>query len=80
MSEQKIKIMVFGQLTESIGASVLETELQSDVQTLKEHLLSKYPQLTDRRFVLAVNKEISGGHRLLSAGDEIALLPPFSGG
>jgi molybdopterin synthase sulfur carrier subunit len=45
-----------------------------------QHLLDKFPSLSNYRFQVAVNKERIKGNVLLSDNDEIALLPPFAGG
>lgn len=80
MSDNTIKILVFGQLTETIGSSLLELPFVHELGTLKEELYKRYPQLRERRFVLAVNKLICLEDHKLQVGDEVAVLPPFSGG
>jgi molybdopterin converting factor small subunit len=47
---------------------------------LRALLLEKYPQLEGVEFVFAVNRQIVHQNTWLGQNDEIALLPPFSGG
>jgi molybdopterin synthase sulfur carrier subunit len=78
----KINILLFGVLTEVTG----ETQLQADVENIHDlndlhvWLVKKYPGLQDKTFQYAVNQTISSAGHPLYAGDEVALLPPFSGG
>lgn len=78
----KINILLFGSLTELIGQSQvsLETDSMADVQHLHTYLVKKYPALEGKIFQYAVNQEIAVAGHPLHEGDEIALLPPFSGG
>lgn len=45
-------------------------------------VLAKYPRLAGHRgtMLLAVNHAFAGADRVLKEGDEVALLPPVSGG
>ena len=57
----------------------------TDVKTLKEFLLKKYPMLNqymkDDEFIgVAVNLEYVTTNEPLNSKDEIALFPPVSGG
>lgn len=80
--KMKINILLFGVLTEITG----ETQLQIDASTISNlndlHtlLIQRYPGLQDKTFQYAVNQSISSAGHPLYAGDEVALLPPFSGG
>lgn len=74
-----IKIISFGQIAEIIGSSEIRMEA-SDTDDLKQKLGEKYPQLLEKKYVLAVNKNSISNTILLSKNDEVALLPPFSGG
>ena len=58
----------------------------TDVKTLKEFLLKKYPQLDqymtkkDDLIRVAINLEYVTTNELINSKDEIALFPPVSGG
>ena len=58
----------------------------TDVKTLKEFLLKKYPQLDqymkkdDDLIRVAINLEYVTTNVLINSKDEIALFPPVSGG
>ncbi len=74
-----IKIISFGQIAEIIGSSEIRLDA-SDTDDLRQQLCEKHPQLLEKKYVLAVNKNIISDTVLLSPNDEVALLPPFSGG
>jgi len=57
----------------------------TDVKTLKEFLLKKYPKLNqymkkDDFICVAINLEYITSNKPISSKDEIALFPPVSGG
>ena len=57
----------------------------TDVKTLKEFLLIKYPKLNqymkeDDFIRIAINLEYIATNELIDSKDEIALFPPVSGG
>jgi len=75
-----LHLLTFGPLSELIDAQDLcyAQELNSD--SLKTLLESQYPALQGKRYVMSVNKKIIHQTISLQDGDEVALLPPFSGG
>lgn len=76
----QIELKYFGPLTEITRCDSERIDLDgSTVEHLLEHLGEKYPGLLERKFRVAQKHEFIGAHSPLS-GDEIALLPPFSGG
>lgn len=79
-----MKILLFGITKDIIGDTSLEYPLQSDNMTSNEllnELKGEYPALQKLRSIaLAVNGEHSNGEELLSDKDEVALIPPMSGG
>ncbi|MBZ5858325.1 MoaD/ThiS family protein [Flavihumibacter profundi] len=80
MSSFKKNIIVFGQLTDIIGAAEINFPAVGDTDALKNQLIAKYPQLAELSFVIAVDKKIAAGNTPLQLDSGIALLPPFSGG
>jgi molybdopterin synthase catalytic subunit len=80
-----VRIRLFGQLREHAGADSVEATLPEGAtvaDALRE--LAARPSLAALLLRLpvrmAVNREIATSETLLGAGDELALLPPLSGG
>ncbi|MFN8175938.1 MAG: molybdenum cofactor biosynthesis protein MoaE [Solirubrobacteraceae bacterium] len=74
-----VRVRLFAQLRERAGARELELELPEgarvgDALERLDHLAGGLP------LVLAVNRTYAGPDEPLSAGDELALIPPVSGG
>lgn len=76
----EIKVLLFGEATERVGTSELIALDVSTVSALKQWLISEYPNLDNFQFSVAVNKEIIQEDIGLKDQDEVAILPPFSGG
>lgn len=79
----KVKILAFGLAGEVIGKRSLEVELRDNTDTdlLKEHLMMSYPDLRGLlNFTLAVNQSYITSAVQLRDGDEVAIIPPVSGG
>ena len=78
----KYKIIAFGITKELLGGR--ETSIEINGQTvgaLRTALNERFPQLLDlRSLLIAVNNDYADEDVLLSASDEIALIPPVSGG
>ena len=75
-----LNIKYFGLLTEMTGRSK-ESLLFSggSIGDLISVLEENYPMLSDQDFQIAQNNTIVNKHEVVT-GEEIALLPPFSGG
>jgi molybdopterin converting factor small subunit len=80
MNSSKITIIAFGLIAEKIGQKSREMPVFEHSEILRQHLLSEFPELNKTPFSIAVNRKIVTSATALHAGDEIALLPPFSGG
>jgi len=76
----RIKILLFGQLKERLGADFIEIEGAEDSDLLMVKLKSEFPILSDISFRVAVDKNLVSEKVVLSEKSEVALLPPFSGG
>jgi molybdopterin synthase catalytic subunit len=75
----RVQIRLFAALRERAGTSTLELELPDGA--LVSDALSELKWLTgDLQAVLAVNREYASQSLALHAGDELALIPPVSGG
>lgn len=77
-----VKILFFGPLADISEAKEVYIKLGSTnmLSHIKEVLEKKYLKTSTLPFIMAVNKEHVRGDIELSAGDEIAVMPPFSGG
>ena len=83
MSLESIKIRLFGAAAERAGTR--EAEVESGRTTLNglwPLLTEMYPDLQPMRDTLAfaVNEEYARGDDAVEPGDEVAVLPPVSGG
>ena len=79
----KIKILAFGITKDILGASEKELEVQDDLNVgqLKEKLESDFPQLVKlKSYFIAVNEEYAENDQMITNTDEIAIIPPVSGG
>lgn len=76
----KIEVNYFGMLAEVTGCTSEKLEFREvSVAELKQSLFEKYPELQQKDFRIAQNQELVSDETLLT-GEEIAVLPPFSGG
>lgn len=80
----RVHVLFFGQLKEIIGVSEEDAELSEGarVEDLFERYGRRFPKLAEFRPSIAasVNQEYAGWRDPLSSGDEVAFLPPVSGG
>jgi MoaE-MoaD fusion protein len=76
-----VRIRLFAQLRERAGASELELELPDGARVRDALAAPAVASIADGLpLVLAVNREYAAEDAPLSAGDELALIPPVSGG
>jgi molybdopterin converting factor small subunit len=75
-----LQILSFGSITDITGSANFTMPLVADTSALIAALNEKFPVLAEKKFILAVNAVTVSVNTLLSAGDSIAILPPFSGG
>ena len=75
-----VKIKYLGQIAEvtQVEEETLETSAH-DISGLIEYLNSKYPDLKNKDYKVAQHQELVSNKTVIT-GQEIALLPPFSGG
>jgi MoaE-MoaD fusion protein len=80
----RVRVLFFGQLKEIVGLAQDDAELSDGarVEDLFERYGRKFPKLSEFRPSIAasVNQEYAGWRSPLTAGDEVAFLPPVSGG
>jgi len=75
-----VKILVFGKLADITGGKELEVGEVKDVTALRRLLENDFKEMNGLKYIVAVNKKVVTEGFPISAGDEVALLPPFSGG
>ena len=82
--DMKIKVLFFASCRDAVGHRSCDWDIEEGYQVadLQRDLVAAYPQLAAVQKVLsiAVNSEYAGSHTVLKAGDEVALIPPVSGG
>ena len=84
MQLMQVRVMFFGQLREIVGAPEERAELSEGarVEDLFERYGRRYPRLAEFRASIApsLNQEYVDWRAPLASGDEVAFLPPVSGG
>ncbi|MFB9859553.1 molybdopterin converting factor subunit 1 [Salinicoccus siamensis] len=75
-------IMVFAGLKEKIGGTHITLDIKNEptVKELKETVYRQYPALEGDVFQVACNESFVKDTHILSKTDEVALIPPVSGG
>ncbi len=80
----KIKVRLYAVLRELVGEREITITVPGGVTVsyLNNEILKKYPQLKSfsNKFVTSVNCRVTTGDTIITSSDEIALLPPVSGG
>mgnify|MGYP002005860735 CR=1 FL=1 len=76
--------MFFASIREITGTPTIGLRVATDtrISGLRKELIKRYPNLecNDTKCAIAVNQEYVSDDRVLEAGDEVALIPPVSGG
>ncbi len=84
MSGESVKVLLFGAAADLAGKREIEVPIRSDssLDELWEETIREYPRLSPMRSTLAfaVNGEYAEKDARVSPGDEVAFLPPVSGG
>ena len=77
-----VTVRCFASVRELLGAAELRVEVPSgtDVAGLKEQLAREAPDLLRLPLAHAVNRAYAAPDRVLEDGDEVAFIPPISGG
>jgi molybdopterin synthase catalytic subunit len=80
----QVKVLFFGQLKEVVGAPEEQIELPegASVADLFARYQQRFPRLEEFRpsIAVAVNQEYTDSAAALRTGDEVAFVPPVSGG
>ena len=84
MSTVHIRVLFFGVIREVVGLreDSLDLPAGGNLGVVFEHYAARFPRLRDMASstVLALNQQFSSPAAPLAEGDEVALLPPVSGG
>ncbi|HVB35421.1 MAG TPA: molybdenum cofactor biosynthesis protein MoaE [Patescibacteria group bacterium] len=84
MNSVRVKVLFFGRLREIVGAGSDDAEVDAGarVSDLFDRYGGRFPLLADMKGSIApsVNQEFAIWEAVLSPGDEVAFLPPVSGG
>jgi molybdopterin synthase sulfur carrier subunit len=77
-----IHVMYFGMLAEITGQASEQWMIEENltVGKFRQKVEDKYPLLRDKKFKIAVNKQIADDFITVPHQAELALLPPFAGG
>ena len=80
----RVRVLFFGRLKEIVGHAEDAVDLPdgSPIETLFTQYLARYPQLSGFRssLVASRNQEFAAWNTPLHTGDEVAFIPPVSGG
>jgi molybdopterin converting factor subunit 1 len=80
----KVKVLLFASLREVVGSSQSAVELEpgASVEDVWTRMISLYPRLAPHTgtIAFALNSAFTNPHETLHDGDEVAFLPPVSGG
>jgi sulfur-carrier protein len=79
-----LTVLLFAKLRDAAGSEAVAVKLPpgATVADLRRHLADAYPTVAGllERSAVAVNHDFADADRSLAAGDEIAIIPPVSGG
>ncbi len=78
-----MKVLCFGVAKEIVGSSelILDKDKSLTVRELKAYLNTTYPKFLEyKSYVVAINQAYADDELSVSPGDEIAIIPPVSGG
>uniref|UniRef100_A0A0G4FA34 MOCS2A n=1 Tax=Chromera velia CCMP2878 TaxID=1169474 RepID=A0A0G4FA34_9ALVE len=85
----QVKVLLFAGCRDKVGKEAIEVAVKLDGKTgrctashLKEQMVSQFPQLKEAvsTSLFAVNQDFAEESTEISEKDEVALIPPISGG
>jgi molybdopterin converting factor small subunit len=74
-----VKIQLYGQLKQITGKTEIITDA-TDTDALMKEVAALYPLLKNLTCLIAVDRNLVQTNTAIKAGQELALLPPYSGG
>ena len=78
-----MKVLAFGVVKDIFSNSIVDIDMEdvATINQLKTLLEEKYPQLNQLgSYMIAVNNEYASHNEVICEGDEVAIIPPVSGG
>jgi molybdopterin converting factor subunit 1 len=82
--QKNIKVLCFANLSEKIGERTVEIPIETEMKVyqLREQMIQLYPQCQQilRSCMIAINQTYSVEEDMIAANDEVAFIPPVSGG
>jgi molybdopterin converting factor small subunit len=76
----EIRVLFFGVLAEVTATSLRHYRGITSFEDLRMRIHDEFPSLIHYSYRIALNNEFCNGDPVLKDGDEIACIPPFSGG
>lgn len=76
----EVNVLFFGVLAEVTGTSFKNYRDVNSLGDLKLRIQDDFPEIVHYDFCISYNSEITDKDMPLQSGDEIAFIPPFSGG
>ncbi len=79
----KITVLGFGIAKDIFGSSEIHLDVNEglNVSDLRSVLEEEYPQLNKlKSYMLAIDEEYAEDSQIINSGNEIAVIPPVSGG
>ena len=80
----RVRVLFFGMLRDMVGESPEDAEFPegADLRSVFDAYAARFPRLREmaRSIVIARNQEFADPSTKLAEGDEVAFLPPVSGG
>lgn len=78
-----VNILFFGRIRAAVGKKSISVTIKGTecyVEELKKIVFNEFPNINQETFTIVVNKEVYQGNKKIKDGDEVAFLPPISGG
>ncbi len=81
-----ITVRFFAMLKNKVGREVIEIPCEGEItlRELQDTIIKEFPEISEylsgKRVLVSVNQEFAEPDSVVKDGDEVAFLPPFSGG
>ena len=76
----QVNVILFGLLKELAGSGNIILENIGDTETLVSAMHKKFPAMANKKFIIAVDKQVVSANTTLKNNSTVAFMPPFSGG
>lgn len=74
-----MKVFLFGTYRQKAGIDAIEMQAV-DVEELKQKMGEHFPFLSTAKCAISINHRLAQGNQKLEGNEEIAFMPPYSGG